>query len=340
MSRKNGSQRSRWVLAESVAMIPKLISCAAAVVATMVRAKMMSSRLSMRLSWWLCRTIGRDSARQREALVGCRGGGRLRIRVREELLCLAPIKVVQEIVGEARRRAVVDDAAALQPDGARGVAAGEGYLVEAHHHRDAALPIELCQQLHDAAAGVRVERGHRFAGKYDAAALDQGAGQRRRLLLAAGQGRCTLERLRPQPDRSQRVKRGEMLFPGKASQEHPRERYARRETGHHVVQDRYLADQVELPEHDADLLPHPACIGGEVPVGLQHAPGHLDRSGIGDRQPGEDADERGLAGPRSPQERQHLARRRGESYVTERKSLRGIALRDAGHSDGVHWWQR
>src|SRR6516164_5443313 len=38
MSRKKGSQRSRWVLAESVAMIPKLISCAAAHVADMASA--------------------------------------------------------------------------------------------------------------------------------------------------------------------------------------------------------------------------------------------------------------------------------------------------------------
>src|SRR5262245_5065165 len=247
---------------------------------------------------------------------------------------------MQKIVRETCRRTVVNDCAALQSYGTRAVATGDGDLMKAHHHRHAALPVERCEELHDASRGLRVQGGDRLVGKYYAGTLDQGTGQGGPLLLSAGQGRRALKRLRPEPDRDQRVEGGEMLFAGESTQKHSRERYARAKAGHHVVQDRYLADEVELLEDDADLLAHPARIGTQIPIGLQDAPVEFDRTGIGARQPGEDAYERGLAGSRSAQQGKHLARLYGKSYVTERKSLRGVALGDAVDSKGVHFNQR
>src|SRR5262245_39423970 len=339
MSRKKGSQRSRWVLAESVAMMPKLMSCADTAVAARAR-RTMRSRLSMGVLLVALSKMDRGSACKRKALLGRRRGGRLGICAAEELLRFASVQVVQKIVRETCRRAVVNDCAALQSDGTRAVATGDRDLMKAHHHRDAALPVERCEELHDASRGLRVQGGDRLVGKYYAGTLDQGTGQGGSLLLSAGQGRRALKSLRHEHDRGQRVDGGEMLIEGDWTQEHGGERYEGVKSFHHVVQDLYLANEVELLEDDSDLLAHPARIGTQIPISLQDAPVEFDRTGIGARQPGEDAYERGLAGSRSAQQGKHLARLYGKSYVTERKSLRGVALGDAGDSKGVHFNQR
>ena len=63
-----------------------------------------------------------------------------------------------------------------------------------HDHRDALLAIELADDLHDLVRGARIEVAGRLVGQQHGGLVDQRAGQRDALLLAAGElaGRVAL----------------------------------------------------------------------------------------------------------------------------------------------------
>ena len=84
------------------------------------------------------------------------------------------------------RRAVEHDLAGLERDGARAIAHRVFDLMQRDQDGDAVAPVHVGQDVHDAARGIRIERGDRLVGDEELGALHEGAGDGGALLLAAG----------------------------------------------------------------------------------------------------------------------------------------------------------
>jgi len=105
---------------------------------------------------------------------------------------------------------------------------------------------------------------------------------------------------------------------------------SRHQSGQHVFDAAQPANEVELLEDHGDLAPRraeiaPAETADVASVDLDHAP-------IGPDEPGEAAEERGLARAAWTQNADELARRDLEGHLAERFHATGIGLGEAGHA--------
>ena len=153
------------------------------------------------------------------------------------------------------------------------------------------------QQLQDLPADERVEVAGRLVGDDQPRVVDERAGDRRPLLLAAGQLRRGLLGLRGQPDQGQHaIDRRPDLAPRRAG-------HLEREGD--VLVDRLGRQELEVLEDDPDLAAHlghlPAAEPGDV-LAVEH-----DRAAGRDLVADEQLDERRLAGAGRPDEEDEVA---------------------------------
>ena len=99
----------------------------------------------------------------------------------------------------------MNNAAIAQGNDSVTVLAGQGDVMQTDDDRNVLLRIELLEDVHHAACGLRVKRGHRFVSEDDACALDQRAGNGGALLLTTGECACALVGIRRQAHQVQRL---------------------------------------------------------------------------------------------------------------------------------------
>ena len=150
-----------------------------------------------------------------------------------------------EFLPHPRARAVVDDQTVAHPDDPLGVL-GDVVLVGDHDDRLAGV-VELAEHLHDLVAGLGVEVAGGLVGQDDVGVVDQRAGDRDALLLAAGElGRAVVEPVvqADQPGQLQGPlldRRGDLAAALVGQRELD------------VLDDRVLLDQVVRLEDEADV---------------------------------------------------------------------------------------
>src|SRR5690606_2396610 len=134
-----------------------------------------------------------------------------------------------------------DDRAVRETDRAAR-AAGEGRIVRDQHERRAALAVQLLEQMDDRLARAGVEIAGRLVGEQDARLVDERAGERDPLLLAARKLRGIVIEPVAEADPAEQL-RGPPADVRVASQ---LERYL------HVLAGRQRRNQLERLEHEAD----------------------------------------------------------------------------------------
>ena len=150
--------------------------------------------------------------------------------------------------------AVRDDLAVPERDHARPVL-GDVVLVRDQQDRDAVLLVETLEDLHHLDAGPRVEVAGRLVGQHDRRVVDQRAGDRHALLLAAGQLVRVVMRAGLHPDRLQR-RHGPLV-----ARRCPPALAVVEQRQLDVLERRRPREQVEPLEHEPDLVvPH----GGQL----------------------------------------------------------------------------
>ena len=122
----------------------------------------------------------------------------------ERVLDFGTVDVDEAGAVQAAGRTVIDDLSGLQRHQARAVAQRIVDLVQTDHDADGLSGVQVAQQLHHLPRRRRIQRGHRLVGQDDLGALDQGPGDRRPLLLAAGERAGALAGLVGDPDPVQR----------------------------------------------------------------------------------------------------------------------------------------
>ena len=200
---------------------------------------------------------------------------------------------------------------------------GDVRLVRDQQHRDAALLIQTLEDVHHLDAGARVQVAGRLVRQEDGGLVDQGAGNRHPLLLAARE--LVREVIHPvvEPDRVQHL----------ASP-----RVTRRSVHAGAVEQGELdvvegggpRQQVEALEHEADL---PVAHLGQL---VAREPGDIPavEQVVAAGRPveaAEDVHERRLAGPGRSGDRDELAGLDGEAHAPERTHLdvaHGVDLGD------------
>ena len=176
-------------------------------------------------------------------------------------------------------------------------ARGQGRIVGDQHQGGVVVAIQRKQQVADVMAGALVEVAGGFVGKQHARAMHECAGDRHALLLAAGQLGRVVSAARGQADRFQRVARA--LAGGTAAFQFQRQ--------HHVFLGGQRGQQVERLEHETDQPP--AQIGAGLFVQLlQRMAIQRDAAGIRRVQPGQQAEQGGLARAGGADDGETLAR--------------------------------
>jgi acyl-CoA thioesterase-1 len=162
-------------------------------------------------------------------------------------------------------------------------ALGQAQVVGDQHQRGAAAGVEFEQQVADVLAGGVVQRAGRFVGEQDARAGDEGTCQRHALLLAAGQLARVVAGAMGQADLGQHLVHPCAVL---AAGQFQRQR--------DVLGGGQRRQQVEALEHEADLAR--AQLGAAFFQVAQILAGQRDAAAAGQVQPGQQAEQGGLAG--------------------------------------------
>ncbi|MNI63389.1 hypothetical protein D3C73_1187550 [compost metagenome] len=161
------------------------------------------------------------------------------------------------------------------------------FRVVGDHHDGGASGVDLLQQFHHSARHLRVQVAGRFVGQQQARAAGQGTGNRRALLLAAGEFVRVVLHARTQADLAQRLLDALAALAGAhlaVAQRHV-----------HVVEQVEVRNQVEALEDEADLLVAQAAARIIAELADVLAVQHVGAAGEGFQQAG-DVEEGGLAG--------------------------------------------
>jgi hypothetical protein len=162
------------------------------------------------------------------------------------------------------------------------------------------------QQVHEGVAARFVQRGGGFVRNHQLRPAQQGAGGGHPLLLAHRQpaGRAAPQRLGQVQPRQQAAGAVAALGRGRPGALRAQGREAAGQQ--HVVQHAEIGQQVELLEHDADVVGAPPV----APSGRQIAPilaQQADLTGVGRQHPGSQGQQRGLAAAAGAAQQQALA---------------------------------
>ena len=162
-----------------------------------------------------------------------------------------------------------------------------------HHDGDAELALELDEQVEDDASGGGVEVASGFVGEDEVGAVDDGAGERDALLLAAGEFIRVAVGLvgNAQCARSRSISGATLA--GEGAVEHERDR--------DIIEDAQAGEEVERLKDEAEAA---AAEEGEIAIGHagKIAAADGDRAGGGAINGAEQIEERAFAraaGPRS-----------------------------------------
>jgi len=163
-------------------------------------------------------------------------------------------------------------------------ALGQPQIMGDQHQRGAAAGVELEQQVADVLAGALVQRAGRLVGEQDARPGDEGTRQRHALLFAAGQLAWVMARAMGQPDLVQHcIHPRAILAPAQLQRQGD------------VLGGGQRRQQVEALEDEPDLARTQLRAGFLVQAG-QVVPGQSDAAAAGQVQPGQQAEQGGLAG--------------------------------------------
>ncbi len=228
---------------------------------------------------------------------------------KDEFLGAGAVEFGEEGRVDAAGRPVEHDAPGIHRDDAVEIGGGVVHLVQRDDQRDAVVAAHRHQRVHHPLGRLRIERGDGLVGQHQLGALHQRAGDGDALLLAAGQLARLLAGMRLDADLGERGKRGAALIivpeAERAAEGIDAAERADQHIGHHAEP----ADQGELLEHQADMAAGAAHLARQPPA-ILHADaegGDLARALVGKREAGGDADEGGLAGAGSADQRHALA---------------------------------
>ena len=215
---------------------------------------------------------------------------------------------------------------------------GNVHLVQGHQHGAAVLAVDLCQDFHDAARRLRVERRDRLVREHDLRALHQRAGDRAALLLPARQGGGALRGLVRDAHAYERFQADADLLPREPARKAAPERHPMQQPGQHIDDQGQTAHQVELLENETDPGAYAADIRREAAPALHgfavHE--HFAAARIGAHEARHMAQERGLAGARRSDQGHHLPGKHLEVDRVKRAAL-AEGLAQCGDSDrGLH----
>src|SRR5215468_858208 len=230
---------------------------------------------------------------------------------------------------EAPRRRIVEDATVAQGDDTVRVVASEADLVKARDDRDP-LGGHRAERVEHAGGRLGIEARHGLVRQDHRRLLCEGARDGDPLLLP------TREPIRPAiglVEEADGVEAPERLLTirlHEAAGEDPPRRHGGEAASQHVLDAAQPANEVELLEDHGDLAPRraeiaPAEAADVASVDLDHAP-------IGSDEPGEAAEERGLARAAWTQNADELARRDLEGHLAECFHAARISLGEAGHA--------
>src|SRR5215470_1137718 len=231
---------------------------------------------------------------------------------------------------EAPRRRIVEDAAVAQGDDAVRVVASEADLVKARDDRHP-LGGHRTERVEHTGGRFGIEARHGLVRQHHGRFLREGARDGDPLLLP------TREPIRPAVglvEKADSVETPERLLAirlHEAAREDTPGRHGGEATGQYVLDATQPANEVELLEDHGDLAPRGAEIAPAEAADVASV--DLDHAAIGSDEPGEAAEERGLARAARTQNADELARRNLERHLAERFHSARIGLGEAGHAD-------